>query len=190
MSAPPPKVRDRDWRGRRGAGARRRDVQLTRDGNPLAGAAAAALGPAFTLAALGPDPVSGPPAWRSLSSPAARRSSISHVAGPGPRRVAAALVNARQPGADSEGSGIENGSGTFTYTFATALPQEQSRSETLRVGVFLVGVQGTVLTTSTYDFVPDHSPLMGRELVVDGACATATASCGARRVAHGHQDSA
>ncbi len=38
--------------------------------------------------------------------------------------------------------------------------------------MFLVGVQGTVLTNSTYDFVPDHSPLMGRELVVDGACAT------------------
>ena len=146
-------------------------VQVTRDGNPLGLEAARALGPAFTLAALGTEPVSGLPAWRSLVLSGAETLESLPVAGPG-TPLAAVLVNARQPGADSEGSWIEKGSGTFTYTFATALPQEQSLSETLRVGVFLVGVQGTVLTTSTYDFVPDHSPLMGRELVVDGACAT------------------
>ena len=146
-------------------------VQVTRDGNPLGLEAARALGPAFTLAALGTEPVSGLPAWRSLVLSGAETLENLPVAGPG-TPLAAVLVNARQPGADTEGSWSEQGGGTFTYTFATALSPEQSLSETLRVGVFLVGVQGTVLTTSTYDFVPDHSPLMGRELVVDGACAT------------------
>jgi OmcA/MtrC family decaheme c-type cytochrome len=146
-------------------------VQISRDGNALGLEAARALGPAFTLAALGAEPVSGLPAWRSLVLSGAETLEKLPVAGPG-TPLGAVLENARQPGAETEGTWIEKGSGTFTYTFATALPQGQSLSETMRVGVFLVGVPGTVLTTSTLDFVPDHSPLVGRELVVDAACET------------------
>jgi OmcA/MtrC family decaheme c-type cytochrome len=145
--------------------------QASRDGRPLGLDAARALAPAWTLAALSPDPVNAStalPAWRSLVLTGAETLDVLPVAGPG----SPVLGPARQPGAESTGIWAEKGGGTFTYAFATPLPQEQSLSETLRVGVFLVGVPGTVLTTSTHDFVPDHSPLRGRELVVDAACKT------------------
>jgi OmcA/MtrC family decaheme c-type cytochrome len=173
VSAPPPKGASISIAGAEVDSARHVvvTVQIVRDGNALGLEAARALGPAFTLAALGTEPVSGLPAWRSLVLSGAETLEKLPVAGPGTPLVAV-LESARQPGAETEGTWIEKGSGTFTYTFAAALPQEQSLSETMRVGVFLVGVPGTVLTTSTLDFVPDHSPLVGRELVVDAACET------------------
>jgi OmcA/MtrC family decaheme c-type cytochrome len=148
-------------------------VQIARDGEPLGLDAARALAPAWTLAALSPDPVNpgtALPAWRSLVLTGAETLENLPVAGPG-TPAEQVLVKTRQPGAESAGTWSEQGSGAFTYTFATSLPEGQSLSETLRVGVFLTGVPGTALTTSTHDFVPDHSPLMGRELVVDEACA-------------------
>jgi OmcA/MtrC family decaheme c-type cytochrome len=142
--------------------------ETTRDGQALGIDAARALGPAFTLAALGKEPVSGLLAWRSLILTGETLPNLP-VAGPGTPGDQV-LVAARQPGAETAGAWEEKGSGVFRYTFATPLPQEHSPSETLRVGVFLTGVLGTALTTSTLDFVPDHGPLKGRELVLDAAC--------------------
>ncbi len=136
-------------------------VQITRDGAPLGLQAARALVPAWTLAALSPDPVNpgtALPAWR-----------------------VPALTGADRPGAETTGSWVEKGGGEFTYAFAMPLPPEQPLSETLRVGVFLAGAPGTALTTSTLDFVPNGAILTGRALVLDDACA----NCHGTLRAHG-----
>ncbi|MGE5413012.1 MAG: hypothetical protein ACM3NW_02470, partial [Syntrophomonadaceae bacterium] len=94
--------------------------QLTKDGAPLTGAAAAALDPAFTLAALGTEPVSKLPAWRSLVLTGSERLATLPVAGPGtpPELV---LADTPQPGADVGGAVAELGEGKFKYTFSAAV---------------------------------------------------------------------
>ncbi|WP_242338769.1 MULTISPECIES: OmcA/MtrC family decaheme c-type cytochrome [Anaeromyxobacter] len=149
-------------------------LQISRDERPLGLAAARSLGPAFTLAALSPDPVNpgtALPAWRSLLLTGAETLANLPVAGPG-TPDGAVLHGTRQPGAETAGTWTDQGGGAFTYTLAAPLPAGQDLAETLRVGAFLTGVAGTQLTTSTFDFVPNHGPLRGRELVLDTACAS------------------
>jgi OmcA/MtrC family decaheme c-type cytochrome len=144
--------------------------QASRDGRALGLDEARALAPAWTLAALSTDPVN-PTAlrvWKSLVLTGAETLDALPVAGPGSPAI---LAPARQPGAEAEGIWVEQGGGTYTYAFKTAIPEGQALSDTLRVGVFLRGVAGSTLTTSTFDFVPDRSARLGRELVVDAACA-------------------
>ncbi|WP_242345812.1 OmcA/MtrC family decaheme c-type cytochrome [Anaeromyxobacter terrae] len=154
--------------------------RASRDGRPLGLEAARALQPAWTLASLGKEPVTGLPAWRSLVLTGAETLVSLPVAGPG-TPDGAVLLGTRQPGAETEGTWAEQGGGVYTYTFATVIPAGYDPAETLRVGVFLRGVPGTALTTATIDFVPNHGPLSGRELVVDAACA----ACHGTLRAHG-----
>ena len=147
---------------------------LSKDGEGLTGAVAARMQPAWTLAGLSKDPVSGLPAWKSYLLIGNTRIPLLPIAGPGtpPDQV---LHDTRQPGPDVEGTIQDLGDGKFTYTFATPLPQgflaSAAASETLRVGVWLRGAPGTRTTTSTFDFVPDGvTPVQSRELVVDVDC--------------------
>ncbi|HEX7624734.1 MAG TPA: hypothetical protein VF400_14250, partial [Anaeromyxobacteraceae bacterium] len=80
-----------------------------------------ALLPAFTLAGLATEPVSGLAAWRSYLLIGNERLVALPVAGPGtpPEHV---LTDTRQPWFEDGGKLDDLGGGHFTYTFATALP--------------------------------------------------------------------
>ena len=95
-------------------------VRVSRDERPLPLDAARALGPAWTLAALSPDPVN-PAAlrvWRSLIQTGAEKHANLPVAGPGtPEANVLHDEAARQPGAETSGAWVEQGGGEFTYTF-------------------------------------------------------------------------
>lgn len=142
---------------------------LTRDGKGLSGADAAAARPAWTLATLGKDPVSGIAAWQSLLLTGAETLVSLPIDGPG-TPAAQVLANVKQPGADTGGTVQDLGGGSFTYTFGAALPQGLDPARTLRVGVWLAGTPGTPSTSSTFDFVPGGGAVEGRELVLDANC--------------------
>jgi OmcA/MtrC family decaheme c-type cytochrome len=142
---------------------------LSEDGAGMTGAVARRMLPAFTLAGLATEPVSGLPAWRSYVLSGKGRISRLPVAGPG-TPDAAILRDTRQPGADVDGAVNELGQGRFTYRFTVRLPAESGPDETLRVGVWLRGAPGTRQTTSTWDFTSGGKPPSSRELVVDADC--------------------
>lgn len=155
------------------------------DGVRLGGPEADALGLAFTLAALGVEPESGAPAWRSLVLNGAALVSLP-PGGPGTRPgnvlpSDAAPAAPRQPGAETEGTYLDNGFGTVTYTFATPLPAGLDPATTLRVGAFLPAGAVSARTTFTVDFRPDRGAVARRELVRDAACT----GCHAQVSAHG-----
>jgi OmcA/MtrC family decaheme c-type cytochrome len=142
---------------------------LTQDGQGLSGAAAAAMGPTWTLAALGADPVSGVPAWESLLLTGSQTLASLPVEGPGtpPAQI---LAGVKQPGSETTGTVQDLGGGAFSYTYAAALPQGFDATRTVRVGVWLSGTAGTPSTSSTFDFVPGGGAVQGHELVVDADC--------------------
>lgn len=149
--------------------------RLTDRGAPITGAAAAALAPSWTLAWLSVEPVSGLPAWRSLILTGSQVAASLPPGGPGtPDSLRLAAV--RQPGAESSGDTVELGDGRFTYTFADALPPAAPpglpdlRSETLRVGVFLRGADGTADTSATFDFVAAGGAPASYATVRDEGC--------------------
>jgi len=148
---------------------------LTKDGTPITGADAKALNPAFTLAALGPDPVTQAPAtaWRSLLLTGSETLDALPVSPPGTSSAAALppLPPHGQPGADLGGTIAELGDGKFTYTFAAVTAGSFAQTETLRAGAYLRGTTGSPLTTSTLDFVPSGGAPARRELVLDTQCA-------------------
>jgi OmcA/MtrC family decaheme c-type cytochrome len=152
---------------------------LSKDGSPVSGTAATALDPAFTLAALGTEPVSGLPAWRSLLLTGAEKLKALPVSPPGtPAAKEVILTDSLQPGPDVGGTVEDLGNGQFRYTYSSAVGSFQS-AETLRAGVFLRGVNGSVLTTSTCDGVgaPGTTTtcaevtVPARQLVLDEDCA-------------------
>ncbi|HEX7624740.1 MAG TPA: hypothetical protein VF400_14280, partial [Anaeromyxobacteraceae bacterium] len=144
--------------------------RLTRDGAGVAAAAAAALAPSFTLAALSTDPVSGIAAWKSRLLTGAELAQLP-PSGPGtpPDQI---LNDTRQPGVDVGGASEDLGAGSYRYRFGTALPPGFDPNETLRVGLFLFGTTGSVTTNVTYDFAPAGGPPAARDTVLDDRCAT------------------
>lgn len=146
-----------------------------RDGARLTGPEVEALGLAWTLAALGTEPESDAPAWRSLVLNGATLVTLPS-GGPGSRPANvfpndAAPATPRQPGAETDGTYTDNGFGTVTYEFATPLPADVTAATTLRAGVYLPSrtVAGGGLS-ATVDFRADRLPVTTRELVVDAAC--------------------
>ncbi len=142
---------------------------LTQNGQGLAGQAAAATAPTWTLAALGTDPVSNLTAWQSLLLTGGQTISSLPIDGPG-TPPADVLSNVKQPGSETGGTLQDLGGGEFTYTYAAALPQGFDASQTVRVGVWLAGTPGTPSTTSTFDFVPNGGAVQRHELVLDQNC--------------------
>jgi OmcA/MtrC family decaheme c-type cytochrome len=143
---------------------------LSLDGAPVTGAAAAALAPAWTLAALEQEPVSTAPAWRSLVLTGAEVMVSLPIAGPGTPTEHVKLA-VRQPGAEWSGTTADRGDGTFTYTFSKPLGDDVATGTTLRAGVFLRGGEGSAHTTDTFDFVRGDGPLNARDTVDEAACA-------------------
>jgi OmcA/MtrC family decaheme c-type cytochrome len=146
------------------------ELVVTKDDLPLDGAALAELRPAFTLAGLGVEPVSGLPAWRSYLPLGPQGIARLPVAGPG-TPDAQVLLGVRQPGAE-EAHPQDLGDGRFRHVFETALPVGFSAAETLRVGVFMEAVTMNPRATSTFDFVPSGGAPASRELVLDADCAS------------------
>ncbi len=154
----------------------------TKGGQPAPLDLVRTLLPAFTLAGLAAEPVSGLPAWRSYLLIGDERLAALPVAGPGtpPDLV---LKDTRQPWFEDGGALGDQGGGSFTYTFATALPPGHDPAETLRVGVWLRGVvPGTAETSATFDFTGNGGPVRSRELVLDANCNR----CHGNRQGHDH----
>jgi OmcA/MtrC family decaheme c-type cytochrome len=124
------------------AGAVTVTYALTLDGAPVSGEAAAALAPAFTLAALEADPGSEGASWRSL------------------------VANG---GAEWAGPTVDHGDGTFTYTFAQPLG-DVADGTTVRGGLFLRGAANDA-TTVTFDLVRGGGTPPPADLVDATACA-------------------
>jgi len=145
---------------------------LTKDdlGIPLASVTAVAS-PSFTLAGLLPDPVSGLATWQSYLLTGSGLLTSLPPGGPG-TPPALILANQKQPGAEGVALGTvaDLGGGQFTYTFAATLPAAYDPSRTVRVGAYLAGVTGTASTASTFDFVPNHGPLVTRDTVLTSNC--------------------
>jgi len=143
---------------------------IQRNGVGASLAVATGVQPAWTLAGLGVEPVTGLPAWRSyllLGADVIPRLPVAGVGTPEPF----VLQGTRQPWYEDGGEVRDQGGGNFTYTFATPLPEKYDRGQTLRVGVWLRGVTpGTSDTSSTFDFVPGGGPVQVRELVLDENC--------------------
>jgi OmcA/MtrC family decaheme c-type cytochrome len=155
--------------------------EITNAGKPVTGAAAAALDPAFTLAALGSEPVTGLRAWRSLLLTGTERIPVLPVAGPGtPAGPSTVLQDSPQPGPDVGGVVTELGDGRFSYAYSASVAPFGT-AETLRAGVFLRGTKGSPITTATLDFVPAGGTPSSRELVRDESCA----ACHGTLRAHG-----
>jgi OmcA/MtrC family decaheme c-type cytochrome len=142
---------------------------LTQDGQGLTGAAASSLKPTWTLAGLSTDPVSNLPAWQSHLLTGSGTLLALPIDGPG-TPPAWVLANVKQPGSETGGTVLDLGGGSFRYTFQNALPAGFDPGQTLRVGVWLAGVAGSRLTTSTFDFVPSGGAPQQRELVLDANC--------------------
>lgn len=144
--------------------------KLTQGGTPLSLAAAAALKPAFTLAALSTHPVDGLAAWKSLLLTGAQVAPSLPPGGPG-TPAAAVITNARQPGSERNGT-LDGADGSFRYVFANALPPDFDPSETLRVGVFLEDYpRPSAQTCATYDYRPAGGTPAPRDTVLDANCA-------------------
>jgi OmcA/MtrC family decaheme c-type cytochrome len=143
-------------------------LRMTDGGVPVpTRAAAAALAPTFTLAALSVHPVDGLDAWKSLLLTGRQTAPRLPPGGPG-TPTEQVLANVRQPGAESDGT-LEGSDGTFTYLFANALPAGFVPAETLRIGVWLPDV-GTAEATSTFDFRPAGGAAAPRDTVSDANC--------------------
>ncbi len=157
--------------------------QITMDGKGAAGATAASLAPAFTLAGLSVDPVTAGlppdptalivrppvPAWRSYVLTGGETLSSLPIDGPG-TPDAFVLRNTPQPGSESGGAVQDLGAGVYSYTFQNALPPGFSSAQTLRAGAWLQGTPGTAQTSTTFDFVPAGGAVQSRELVLDANC--------------------
>ena len=172
---------------------------LTDRGTPITGANASALNPAWTLAWLDVEPVSGLPAWRSMiptgrqtigclppggpGTPGTCVPDTSPTAQPGDMVTSGQFVGnsaaapLKQPGSESSvASGAfvrteELGGGRFRYTFLEALPSGFNLGATLRVGVVLYGVaNGTANTCATWDFVPNGGAIQSYETTRDVNC--------------------
>jgi hypothetical protein len=143
-------------------------LRITRGGTPVATVEeAAALAPKFTLAALSVHPVDGLAAWRSLLLTGAQTIASLPPGGPG-TPATAVVTNVKQPGAESSGT-LAGAAGAFTYAYATALPADLDPSQTLRVGVWLLG-NGTVDGTATFDFRPAGGAAAPRDVVLHENC--------------------
>jgi OmcA/MtrC family decaheme c-type cytochrome len=161
--------------------------RLTDNGSPVTGSAATALGPAWTLAYLATEPVSGLPAWKSLVATGTQTVASLPPAGPGTPALQV-LTNVKQPGRESPGTSTggtttEVGDGWFTYAYKIALPGTFDRDATVRIGVWLNGATGTRDTAATIDFVPSGAPLSHYELTLDANCN----KCHGTLVAHGRR---
>jgi OmcA/MtrC family decaheme c-type cytochrome len=143
------------------------EYRLTAGEAPILASEAAPLRPAYTLAALGTDPASGLPAWRSWLLTGGQVAAALPVGGPGSTPV---LADARQPGTDAGGTFEDLGDGLYRYTYGFALPEGFDARETLRVGLWLGGAAGTPDTTATLDFVPAGGPPALRQTTVDSSC--------------------
>jgi OmcA/MtrC family decaheme c-type cytochrome len=150
----------------------------------------AALQPMFTLAGLSTHPGDGLSAWRSFLRTGAQ--TIPSLPLNGVAATATTVLTKydldgqplKQPGAESAGTWA-GADGTFTYTYANALPagcpaapapRPNDRmcfdpAETLRAGVWLQGA-GTVDGTSTYDFRPDGGTAAPRDVALHQSCQT------------------
>lgn len=145
-------------------------LRITRGGVPVATAAeVAALQPAFTLAALGVHPVDGLAAWESLLLTGAQTIPSLPPGGPG-TPLTAVLTNVRQPGAESTGA-LAGADGTFTYTYANAIPVGLDPARTLRAGAWLPGAT-TTDGTATFDFRPDGGTAAPRDVALHERCRT------------------
>jgi OmcA/MtrC family decaheme c-type cytochrome len=149
--------------------------RLTAGDAGITAGTAVGLRPAFTLAALSTDPVSGIAAWKSHLLSGRQTLAWLPVSGPG-TPAEQVLVDTRQPGTDSGGVLEDLGSGRYRYTFGAVLtdlhdPEEPNDpNETLRVGMWLDGATGAAGTSSTFDFVPAGGPPQARDLVLDEQC--------------------
>lgn len=153
---------------------------ITRGGLGVPLDAARAAQPAWTLAELAVHPSTKLPTWKSYLLSGADTLPRVPVAGPGTPDPFV-LRDARQPWYEDGGLVHDLGRGSFTYTYATALPEGYDTSQTLRVGVWLRSItRGTGQTTSTFDFVPGGGPPQTRELVLDANCG----SCHGLRQGH------
>jgi len=152
---------------------------LTLDGAPGTPDDVANARPAFTLAGLLTDPVSGLATWQSYLLTGAGTLLQLPLGGPGtPANLV--LKNAQQPGAETTGRLDDLGGGRFRYTYATALPGGTDVTRTMRAGVWLDGVAGADGTSGTIDFVKPGSTLAQRETVLDARCS----ACHVRLTAH------
>ena len=155
---------------------------VSKGGQPVPLAVARTLLPAFTLAGLAKEPVSGLAAWKSYLLVGDEQLAALPVAGPGtpPELV---LKDTRQPWFEDGGALEDQGGGSLAYTFATALPPGHDPAETLRIGVWLRGVvPGTADTSATFDFTANGGPVQSRELVLDANCNR----CHGNRQGHNH----
>jgi OmcA/MtrC family decaheme c-type cytochrome len=142
--------------------------ELTDAGAPVATREAAlALEPLFTLAALSRHPVDGLWAWRSLLLTGNQTLATLRPGGPG-TPAAEVRTNQKQPGAEGTGT-VAGADGAFTYRFSNPLPAGFDPTETLRVGVWLLG-NGTEAGTSTFDFRPAGGTPAPRDTVLPRNC--------------------
>jgi OmcA/MtrC family decaheme c-type cytochrome len=143
-------------------------LTITAGGAPLSREAALALAPTFTLAAVSTHPVDGLSAWKSLLLTGKQTVPALPPSGPG-TPPAAVIANAQQPGSEKNGT-FSGGDGEFTYVFANAVPGSFDPAETLRVGVYLAGAEGTPLSCATRDFRPAGGAPAPRDTVLDANC--------------------
>jgi OmcA/MtrC family decaheme c-type cytochrome len=142
--------------------------RVTVDDEAVDVSVARALRPAFTLASLGTDPVTGAPAWESHVLTGEETLPSLPLGGPG----TPALADARQPGFEEDGIWSLSGTsiGQFRYAFVAQLPPGYE-DRTHRVGVFLQAAEkGSALTSATLDFAPTGDVAV-HELVTDARCA-------------------
>jgi len=149
---------------------------LAQDEVPLTLEEVTALAPRFTLAKLTDHPADGQRAWESLILTGAQVAPTLQPGGPDDPEV---LTSVRQPGSET-GSLLALGEGRFRYVFANAVTGFDA-NDTLRVGMWLSGVENPSLrTSSTYDFRPSGGPVEVRDTVLDANCA----ACHGTVVAH------
>ena len=150
---------------------------VTEDDVPLTLGELTALAPRFTLAKLTDHPADGLRAWESLILTGKHVAPTLRPGGPDDPEV---LTSVRQPGPEIPASLIDLGEGRFRYVFATAVTGFDP-GETLRVGMWLSGVEsGSLRTATTHDFRPSDGPVEALDTVLDVNCA----SCHGSVVAH------
>jgi OmcA/MtrC family decaheme c-type cytochrome len=157
---------------------------VTSDSAPLALADVVALRPAFTLAGLLTDPVSGLDTWQSYLLTGSGTLANLPLGGPGtpPAQI---LRNQTQPGSvtGTDANLADLGDGRFTVTVGTPLPAGLDPTRTMRVGGWLGTATGTVDTSATYDWVPAGGTPAQRATVLDANCAV----CHGLLVGHGRR---
>ncbi len=144
-------------------------LQVERGGVGLGLPDAQALEPTFTAAVVDVHPIDGRRAWKGLLLTGRQTIPALPPEGPG-TPPGAVLTNQTQPGSESNGT-LSGADGTFTYVFANTLPAGFDPTSTVRLGVFLAGIDGTPRTNSTFDFVPAGGAPSPRDTVLDANCA-------------------